>query len=122
MLKLARIAVIAFALCLVAGKQAGATCIRFDAGRSGDAYLINTCGAPMNAAYFVNAEGSATDFGGTAYRLSLSPLSRTRLWSAGDQPIAGRYKIKVMSCFAPLTLVYRSGNAPTCQFENADAG
>jgi hypothetical protein len=123
MLKFTRIGAAALALAFLMIGSANAACIHFEENQSGDAYLINSCSLPMNAAYGVTSGGEWTPgSGSTLARVPVGSSSRKLLWSRGSAPVAGRYQVKVFSCVAPTSLVYPTGGRPTCQLDTADAG
>ena len=122
MLTLVRIGAAACLLWLLSAAPAGAACIRFEETAVGDAYLINSCPAPMNVAYCVTGKHSTLDCGHGYSRIPVAAESRKLLWPGSRPPVSGTYQINVLSCTAPSTLIYRAGSPPVCQVDSADAG
>ena len=110
------------ALGVVAAGSARAACVQFQETRFDGAYLINSCPVDMNAAYAVTGDEDWAPGTSPLTRVSVVANSRKLLWTYGDRPMAGKYKIKVFSCIAPTSLVYQLGGRPTCQISFADAG
>jgi hypothetical protein len=121
MSKLMQVAAAVLALSTVAA-PANAACVQFQETGSGDAYLINSCGLDMNAAYGVTGGSEWTPGDSALARVRVAAGSRKLLWSRGNAPVPGRYAVKVFGCVAPTSLVYPAGGRPTCQISYADAG